>query len=235
MRWVTGLRLWLAWIVASGLGGLVGFAVGGAVISGGSGAIDAVSPNTGPRPLPVMLVALALFCTWPLVIGASVAVAQWLALRWSVPPVLAVIKFWGWLRLGALLWLGGAIAAGLALYAIEMMPNAPRSDLTSTLDAGVLGLLLGLVVGIGQLFTLGTVSQRAWIWPIAIPLAYAIGAIVGAEAPNRVPLDLRTNDWRQYFVLMPAMAGLVGGAVSGALSGPVLAWMLSDALAPADP
>jgi hypothetical protein len=232
MTRTTALRVWLAWTIANGLGGLIGFGTGGAIVSAGAATIDTISPNTGPRPLPIMLAAMALFVAWPLVIGASVGAGQWLALRWSVPTVLSVLRFWAWVRNQALLWLGGALAAGLALYAIEMMPGRRGADVMATIDALALGLLLGIVVGIGQLFMFGRLSQRAWIWPIAVPIAFVIGALVGAEAPNRVPDSLRTNDWLQYFVLMPAIAGLVGGTVSGALSGPALAWMLAD---PTDP
>jgi hypothetical protein len=218
------MLLWLSWVAAHGLGGLISFPIGGAMVVGGAQVAEALWPNTGPRPLPAMIMMLAVFACWPLSAGVGVAAAEWIVLR----VVIVDVSFRAWVRNVALLWLGGATAAVLAIYAIEMLPRASRPGDGSLVEPIVGGLLLGVIVGAGQFAMLGHTSSRAWIWPIATPVSYALGAWLGAEAANLIPSSLRSYDWTEYLVAGPAIAGLVGGAVSGTVTGAALAWMVIE-------
>src|SRR6266498_1377166 len=181
MRWTTGLRLWLAWVVANGLGGQIGFAAGGAVTVAGVHLDDLIWSREPPRTFLAMTMTVVWFVCWPLVTGAVVTAAQWIAVRRYAT---AAITWWGWVRQGALLWLGGGVAAGLSLFVIEMTHGPmPGTDLTR-LELIVSSALLGLVVGIGQCLTLGRTSPRSWIWPPAVLGGYIVGALVGGAAVN---------------------------------------------------
>ncbi len=229
MRWTTGLRLWLAWVVANGLGGQIGFAAGGAVTVAGVHLDDLIWSREPPRTFLAMTMTVVWFVCWPLVTGAVVTAAQWIAVRRYAT---AAITWWGWVRQGALLWLGGGVAAGLSLFVIEMTHGPmPGTDLTR-LELIVSSALLGLVVGIGQCLTLGRTSPRSWIWPPAVLGGYIVGALVGGAAVN-TPILGPAFDWdMDLLIVRPAVAGLTGGFVSGTITGAALVWMLAKAYVP---
>jgi hypothetical protein len=221
MRGSKGVRLWLAWVAVNTLGGLVAFPVGGGVIGAVMIPQLAIWPTDSPRPTVAVVLGFASLALWPLLTGAGIGAAQWIVLRSIVGPA----GGGGWIRKNGLLWLGAVVVAGVGVFVYEMAPHTrPRADDSQAIVL-LVGLLLGLVVGIGQYFTLIVVSERAWAWLIAVPLGYMAGASLALAVVEQLPREPSSAVWFLYLLAASAVGGLVGGCVSGALTGAVLVWL----------
>jgi hypothetical protein len=218
-------RLWLTWVAAQAVGGLVGFADGGLAMLGGLAALGLLDVSNA-RPARDIVLVLACACLWPPIAGAVVGLAEWLVLRdW-----LGGVALRRWLWTHAVLWLVGAMAGGLTVYLGGFLLPVWSSGLSAIVLAG---LLMGLPVAIGEWSVFDGRSPRAWIWLLAAPLGYAAGVLAGAAAAGAVLSGVRASDLTATLLLAPGAAGVAGGAVSGLVSGAALAWMLRD-VRPAD-
>jgi hypothetical protein len=216
------MRLWLAWVAVNGLGGLVAFPAGGAVVGAGMLPQLAHWPQDAPRPAIAIVLGFATFALWPLLTGAVIGAAQWIVLRSIVGPA----GRWGWIRKNGLLWLGAVLVAGVGVFVYEMAPHTrPRADDSQAIVL-LVGLLLGLVVGVGQWFTLNAVSGRAWAWLLAVSIGYMVGASLALAVVEQLPREPSSGVWFLYLLAASAVGGLVGGCVSAALSGAALVWLL---------
>ncbi len=218
------MRLWLAWVAANGLGGLIAFPAGGAAIGAGMVPQLAIWPQDAPRPAIAVVLGLAWLALWPLLTGAVIGAAQWIVLRSIVGPA----GLWGWIRKNGLLWLGAVLVAAAGVFVYEMAPRTRPRDDASQAVVLVIGLLLGVVVGIGQWRTLNTVSERAWAWLVAVPIGYMAGASLGLAVVEQLPREPSSDVWFLYLLAHSAVGGLVGGCVSGALTGAALVWLLHE-------
>jgi hypothetical protein len=223
--WRMAACLWLAWIVANAVGGLLGFGAGGLVTAAGLAALGLLHPAGSRTSLEVALV-LACAGAWPLIAGATVALAQWAVLRSSHVDV----GLRGWLGKNAALWLVGTVAAGVSVYLGAFALSGPFGG---ALVFVVAGLVLAVPIAIGQWDTLEGHSPDAWVWLPAVPLGYAASATFGAAAAGAVMGGMRANDWVTTLILAPAVAGVVGGCVSGLVTGLALVWLVRAA-EPAD-
>ena len=224
MQGSSSVRLWLAWVAANGLGGLVAFPLGGAVVGAGMLLQLAIWPQDTPRPAIAVVLGLAWLALWPLLTGAVIGAAQWIVLG----PIIGRAGRWSWISKNGLLWLGAVLVGAAGLFVYEMSPRPRPHDDPAQAMVLVVGLLLGLVVGIGQWFTLNRVSERAWTWLVAVPIGYMAGASLGLAAVEQLPREPSSGAWFVYLLAHTAIGGLVGGCVSGALSGVALVWLLHE-------
>ena len=187
--------------------------------------VDRAWPNIGPRPLPAMLLAGACLAAWPQITGAIVSTLQATVLRRSIVPGSTLLSS---ARSGALLWLGGAVGAALVIYAMEMSHDPTGTTFRTTLELISAGLVLGLVVGVGQYLAFGAAISRMRIWPIAVLVGYSAGSLLGGTVADIASRQVPIAAWEDQALAGSSVAGFVGGLVSGAISGIALAWIASE-------
>jgi hypothetical protein len=224
MQGLRVVQLWLAWVAANALGGLIAFPAGGAVVGAGMFLQLAVWPTDSPRPAVAVVLGLATLALWPLLTGAGIGAAQWIVLRSIVGPAGGR----GWIRKNGLLWLGAVLVAAVGAFVYEMSRYTRPRDDSSQAIVLFAGLLLGLVVGIGQVSTLNAVSERAWAWLVAVPLGYMAGASLSLAVVEQLPREPSSAVWFLYLLAASAVGGLVGNCVSSALTGAALVWLLRE-------
>lgn len=214
----THRRLWRRWVVANGLGEMIGLGLSGALT------VSLILANESViGPLAAALITVV-GCT--LIEGTAVGVAQWRELRVPLPRI--TLRSW---------WLGTAAGAFIAWMlgmlpstVFSMMEAAENTTAASTaagpemsqgitlLLAALLGAVAGPILGLGQWWVLRRHVARAWWWIPAHSAAWAVG----------MPIIFQLVDWiapgaftLQDALLAAAMLFLAGAAV-GAIHGGVL-------------
>jgi hypothetical protein len=129
-----------AWIVATALGGGLGFGVGGLLTLAGLAAAGLLNPQHS-RSGPEIALVLACALPWLPIVGGRVALAEWLVLRRCLPG----IEVRGWIRMNAVVWTIGTAGAVLngttASDAVALLVIAPAVG--GTIGSGVHGLVSG--------------------------------------------------------------------------------------------
>lgn len=221
--WIT-VRLWMTWIIANTLGGLVGFGAGGAVTAAALGLLGLLHVAGSRRWSEVILVVVCA-SAWPAIVGGIVALAQWLVLRAS----LGGLDMTGWLRTNVILWLAGTVAAIIFGALVELIVGNRFGGVPSLL---VSGLVLAVPIAIGQWGALNTCSANAAAWVPAVVVGYTAGALLGASAAGAMLSGVVGNDWVATLVVAPSVAGAVGGCVSGLVTGLALIRLVRAAARP---
>jgi hypothetical protein len=210
----SDVHLWLRWVAANGVGGLLAFPAGGLVIGPGTAAIQPFLSDA-PRPPIVIFGLIVWLAVWPAITGAGVAAAQWVVLR----HYLEGADTRGWIRMNAILWLVGTLVAGIGAFLGFVAFERLGPDGSSLAIAMFSGLMIGVVVGIGQWSTLEDHSPEAWIWLPATPLGYVAGAGLASIVLDAALRGPSAREWVMILITAPALGGAVGGCVSGAITG----------------
>jgi hypothetical protein len=157
----AGLPFLLKWIAATGGGVMAGFAAT-ALLSGLTGYnFTSYSPSLAVQTLLAVGASGA-------ILGLVLGAAQWLAIRRHLPGSL------GWIPATAV---GFALLQEVALLA-EVWVDSPSiySTLGLVIAWDVLKALMGgVALGFAQWVVLARRISRAWLWIIALPLAFGVG------------------------------------------------------------
>lgn len=202
-------RFWTRWVIANGLGELVGlgFAAAAAAL-----VVETAGPPSRPAPVIAFATLLVLLGA---IEGAVVGWAQARVLRERIP------RPHGWIE--------ATVAGALVAWTLGMLPSTimnllePTSSspppeppvwLTLVLAAG-LGLVAGPILALFQVRVLGRYVGRAGWWVLANALAWAVG----------MPIIFAGIDLVEGFSRVPAatvvvactllLAGIAVGAIHG--------------------
>ncbi|MCC6456844.1 MAG: hypothetical protein IT328_17950 [Caldilineaceae bacterium] len=184
-------RMWGEWTVAT----LAGYAVGIlAILPGVVGLAYAAQPE--------MLIGLVSGA----VIGGALGIAQWLVLRRYTE-----VPFWWILAciVGSMIGLSIGMALGDSL-ALPAVRAATREAAASTLpwrvvlQAGLSGLLLGVMLGAAQWLVLRSALRSANWWILASGLGWMLGLGLGAAIAEF-----------SNVLIAVLLTGAIGGAITG--------------------
>jgi uncharacterized integral membrane protein len=153
-RRYVGWKLWLSWVLLSGIGVALGLAGGFAVGFAIRGAISGVASQS----------------VFGAVFGASVGTVQWLVLRRQVSRA-------GWWVLATTLGMGVGFALVRAMTSTvsKMVGGGPMYGLVN-------GALVGTLIGAMQWLVLRWQVSRAGWWVLASALGMAVGSALGQVA-----------------------------------------------------
>jgi uncharacterized membrane protein YeaQ/YmgE (transglycosylase-associated protein family) len=208
-----GWLVWLRWVVANLLGGIVGYLVG-----------SMLSPIFGSFPTLLMGI-----------MGAIVGVAQWQTMRDFVPGLNGTL--WvaftglGYGLAGPLLELTG-YAMALTSGTLRMWEEVARNSdsVRATLElivnwryplalvgAAAVGMLGGATLGLAQAWVLRRHTYDAWIWIAASALGGMLGTFLGLLVAVLLypPQDNTVARVVLVLFMVPSGVFLVGSLVTG--------------------
>jgi hypothetical protein len=166
----VGWAFWIQWVLASAASGAVTLSVTGTMVRAG-------------RPSPVVVAAI-----FGLLLGASLGLTQWLALRQRIPM--------------AYLWVLVSILGGLLLAISAFATGGPVGGPSG-------GAIIGAALGIMQWVVLRRYFSHAYVWW----LASIVGFALGLTADETVGFGVGgAAGWP----LGGACLGIVSGAITGA-------------------
>lgn len=213
------------WILANGIGELLGLGLGG--LAGLPLQLWLESA------LPTVAAALCGAVVFAGVEGAIVGGLQWRVLRERAP------------QIGGRAWVGATMLGGLIAWLAVSLPFAlMRDDAAAGAEAAaaepplvlqlalmaLAGLAAGPVLGGTQALALRRVTDRPWSWVWANARAWAVGLPIVQLAAGGMPAGTPTV----VMVAVAAVALFVAGCVVGAIHGPTLVRLTEPApLAPA--
>lgn len=211
--------LWRRWVVANGLGEMVGLGLSGALT------VTLIMANESQIGPIVAALVTVVGCT--LIEGTAVGVAQWRVLRVPLPQM-PLRSWWIGTAAGALFaWTLGMLPSTVfnmmetagSTTAVAATAGPEMSQGVTLLLAALLGAVAGPILGVGQWWVLRRCVARAWQWIPAQAAAWAVG----------MPLIFQLIDWIApgAFTLRDALLAaamlFLTGAVVGAIHGVVLA------------
>ncbi|MEP7343062.1 MAG: hypothetical protein ABI977_35370 [Acidobacteriota bacterium] len=218
-------NLWLYWVMANGVGEVLGLGVVAA-----AGVTLALAPGQRRDAFSILALAVVMILAGAFE-GVAVGVAQWLVLRRRLP----ALRWQTWVQASA----AGAFAAWVlgmipgTLMKLYADPAAPPPKVNHALMYGMaalMGAVLGPILGVPQWLALRRHVARSGWWVWANAAAWAVGMpviFIGVGMVARGGSGLRA-----------AVLGLAtcatAGAVVGAIHGVALVWLLGKA-SDADP
>lgn len=204
-------RLWIRWVLANGVGELVGLGavfVVGFFLFVGHGEPRGAAALAG---LAVLVVGLATFE------GFVVGLAQWLVLRRPVPALTARSWIVATVVGAVVAWLLGMIPStlGPAMHGPSAAPPVEPPPLLVFTMAAAMGAVLGVVLAGAQWVVLRRHFEGARIWLLANALAWCAAMpfifwLVGATIGERQSVDALA-----LLVLGIGFAGAIAGAIHG--------------------
>ena len=209
----SGWRLWLVWVLATGIGLMLGAAGGVAAMTTLGGAVGETLGDDFFPSGPVSVAALLV------VLPGSIGTAQWLVLRRRLSRA-------GWWVLATIIgfWLGLLLLFGVGRALAQFWPPMPGfgRDTTSVealngiAFAALLGGSLGIPFGVAQWAVLLRQLSKAGWWVPAAAAGWAV--TLAAYAATFIPLDtLLVSDLAGIALLL--MIALVMVAALGAITG----------------
>jgi hypothetical protein len=150
------MRMWVLWVVASGLGGLLGGLV--------AGAVGALAPNALAGVEAIALFALLL------------SIPQWLVLREYVPRAF----MWVLLTTAGTLFGRGLSSLAFFLASPTLLRPTVTSDAGAMMTLSLFAAFVGVVVALFQLAVLRPSRSSAGWWVLTsafagIPITWAVG------------------------------------------------------------
>ncbi len=207
----TGRSLWLRWVLANGIGELLGL--------GGTFAIGLVLFTKMGEPQNALqaLGMAALMTSSGLLEGTVVGLAQWAVMRRPFP------------RLGRGVWVGATIAGALVAWALGSVPMTVASlgaqaeqaagpeppQWIVLLAAGGMGLAAGAILGWPQWRALRRIVWGAGLWIPANSLAWAVGMPIVFSAVDLAQQSGSTGGAVATMAAAVALTGAVVGAIHG--------------------
>ena len=230
----VGWGFWLRWVLASAIGFGISFIGAWGVLF----LVLGYAARVGGFLVGAGAVVLA-----AVTVGASVGIAQWLALRrhlsraglWLLGSVVGMtmglsLSVW----LAVVLQRGGRAGMSSALTLVGVAGNFQDYVISGGMWWAVVGVVAGASVGIAQWLTLRNQLSWASLWPLGSVLGMAIGFPAGA-----LVLGALGSIWHDTIRLWGADVGYIAawaiglavmGAVSGAITGLALVWLLRHPL-----
>ncbi len=203
---VPAWALWRQWVLANVAGEIVGF---GSAALLGAGAGSVIERVTGGAQVAAMVAAVVAAGALE---GACVGMAQWLALRRSLP----TIRRGAWLSAtvaGAVVAWGAGMAVGTSMG--DAVGSSAPSAALLVLGGAAIGAMAGGILAVPQWLVLRRAVQRAGWWVPAHALAWAAGMLVAfagmAFIDERTPVAL--------VAAIAAGTGLAMGALVAAFTG----------------
>jgi len=199
------LRIWLRWTLATALGELFGFAI--PALAGAAAAWLAI----GQVAMSTLLVTAGLGE------GAVLGLAQWLALRPSLP------------HLPGRAWvLATALAAGIAWTLAMSLVTLGELNVLGRMALAILALPFGIMflcsIGGAQWWVLRhSVAHASW-WILANAIAWPIGVAIPVVGMALLP----DTAGAVLMLLVGVICGLLMGLVVGAITGFALVRLLRE-------
>lgn len=213
-------NLWLCWVMANGVGEVLGLGV--VAVAGVSLALT-IGQARDAFSILAFAVVMILAGAFE---GAVVGGAQWLVLRRRLP----ALRWQTWVQVST----AGAFAAWVlgmvpsTLIKLHADPAAPPPKVNHALMYGMaalMGAVLGPILGVPQWLALRRhVAQAGW-WVWANAVAWAVGMpviFIGVGTVARGGLGLRA-------AVLSVATCAAAGAVVGAIHGTALVWLLGKA------
>jgi len=198
-------RIWLRWTVATAAGELFGFAL--PALAGAA----AVWLAIGQIAMYALLVVAGLGE------GAVLGLAQWLALRPSIP------------NLPGRAWvLATALAAGIAWALAMSLVTLGELNMLGRTALAILALPFGIMflcsIGCAQWWVLRRSVARAGWWILANAIAWPLGVAIPVVGMALLPDTAEATT----MLVVGVICGLLMGAVVGALTGFALVRLLRE-------
>jgi hypothetical protein len=201
--------LWFRWVLANGVGEVIGLSLAGVV---GVLLLDATAGPHGKLIFAVVLVGVGTLE------GVIVGVAQWIVLREPFP-VISARQWVGATAVGAFIaWMLGMFPSLLFATDPAAAPTTEPSLLVVLVLAGALGIVGGLVLSAVQWIVLRSHVTRAWRWLPANAFAWAVAMPIVFLSASVPP----TGTSRATMALLIFITALVAGLVVGAIHGLML-------------
>ncbi len=205
--------VWQRWVLANMAGEVVGFG-----LAAGLGMLSASWLERLAGPTQVM-VAIATVVAVGTVEGAAVGLAQWLALRRSVPTI------------SRRAWLTATVAGAIVAWAVGMAVGTSVGDSAGMVEpsgavmlligAGI-GVAAGVVLSVPQWLVLRQALAHAGWWVPAHAVAWAVGMLVAFGGMSTI--DETTP--AAVVLGIGAATGLAMGALVASVTGLALVWLL---------
>jgi hypothetical protein len=201
--WPGQRRLWLRWTLATAIGELFGFAI--PALAGAAAFLLAMD----------QIALSALLVVAGMGEGAVLGLAQWLALRRSIPDLQG--RAWVWAT---------ALAAGLAWALALTLVTLGELNLLGQTALALLALPFGILflctIGGAQWWVLRRSVAHAGWWVLANAIAWPIGVAIPVVGMALLP----DSAGALTMLVVGLICGLLMGVVVGAITGVVLVRLL---------